>query len=161
MASEPRPIKPTKELRLQAAMETARRALEAGLISRSEIAELANDIVRSNRGPYTDGYELAKELEFNFGWECNFHWAEILDGHSCSLRAAIGRAEKEWAERTNPQPPLAIGTAVKLCGAETGVIDGIYKYAPAKYTVKVDGDPQAAPPTCSRRIINFEDAVAA
>ena len=52
---------------------------------------------------------------------------------------------------------LALAAALSAQIVETGIITGIYSYGPAKYEIAIDGDPSAAPPRLSRRIVNFED----
>jgi hypothetical protein len=106
-----------------------------------------------------DGYELAKRLDRYEGWDTTREEMESLDEMGYLVSSALSKAEKEWFERTNPQPPLEVGTVIRLRDG-IGAITGIYKYGPAKYLVKPDGQDDAT--SGQRRIIiNFEDAKAA
>jgi hypothetical protein len=158
MANEPRPNFNSPGIKEAAARETALDLVKDGHLEESELDDAIAAIAR-HAGRFADGYEIAKRLEDSCYWDCNFQMAEVLDGHHWNVTSVIEKAEKEWAERTQPQPPLPIGTRVSLTRNETGVITGIYDRGAAKYLVKVDGDPAAEEPTSSRRIINFEDAI--
>jgi len=101
--------------------------------------------------PGMDGYELAKELDKNAYWDSSREEMEALDEVDYLVERAVAQAVKAWAEEFKPEPPLPVGTRV-----ERGVITGIYDYTPATYLVKEDGCTND-----SRRLIKFEDAVAA
>lgn len=156
MSSDQRP-KFSPEIARQAAQSIVDDLINHGHVEERHRDGSVDDIVKHGR-QYKDGYELAKALEDWSGWGCSFQTAEVLDGFGCAVSSALDKAEKEWAARTSPQPPFPVGTRVVLPRGEAGVIDGVYAHGAAKYLVKVDGDKDAAPPTCSRRIINFEDA---
>lgn len=157
--AETRPKYLTKEIALKAATPIAHRLAEHPNFDGYHAPDLAREIVRQVRDRrYIDGYDLAKDLEDHEGWGINFEIVEILNDFSGEVDHEMRAAEKEWFERVKPQPPLPLGARVQVGRDETGIIDEIYKYGPAKYCVKIDGDPKAKPPTNSRRIIDFEDA---
>jgi hypothetical protein len=95
-----------------------------------------------------DGYHLARELEI-CGWDMDMQTAEELDCMGVIVDRLYREAEREWAEKNNIQPKLAIGTVIKR-----GVIAGVYKHGVARYEVKEHG--------CQRDgrflLIKFEDA---
>lgn len=154
--TEPRPNKMTPGIALNAGRKVAAELLSADLVQ-GKLDEIAQDIARcGNR--YDDGYKLAKELERRCGWDCDLQIAEELDGFSSYVRSGIEAAEKAWAERNAITRPFPDGTRVRLRRGETGVITGVYECGGARFLVAIDGDDAAAPPTNSRRIINFEDA---
>lgn len=159
--SEPRPTKLTPELALAAATDIVKRLLEGKHLDPERAKGAAQDIARIGKGcRYIDGYDLARALDEDYGWECNFRMAEILDGFAGAARDKIGDAERSWAERTKPQPPYPVGAHIRLPSGETGKITEIDKYWPAKYCVKIDGDKEAKPPSNARRIVDFENALA-
>lgn len=158
--SEPRPKKLTPEMALIAAREIAEELAKYGHIPADEIEAHAGDIAKYG-SPHEDGYDLAKSLENHCYWNCDFQMAETLDGYAHTAHEALRKAEKEWAEHNNIQPPLPIGQRVKTAHGEIGTIDDIYKYGAAQFLVKLENDPDAEPPKNARRIINFEDAVPA
>lgn len=157
MSTEPRP-KFSPEIAKIAAADIVSRLIRSGHLTDEDredrIAELAK-----HGGRYADGFEIAKSLENDAWWDCDFQMTEILDGYGSAVYRAIECAEKAWAERVKPQPPLPVGARVSLPRGRSGKITGIYEYGAAKYLVKVDGEADAKPPTNSRQIINFEDAV--
>jgi hypothetical protein len=155
--AEPRP-KFSPEIARLAAAEVVGELIEARHIEEAQRGDATDDLAKHVGGPYSDGYAIAKRLDYYAGWDCNFEMAEILNGLSSTIGYHIRQAEELWAARTSPQPPYPIGTRVKLDRDQFGTIDGISKYGTAQYEVKVDGDHAAKPPTNSRRIINFEDA---
>lgn len=156
--SEPRPSTMTAAIALTAARIIARDLARHKHINESEVEDVAQSITHRAHGRYTDGYAIGKALDDREGYEINFEMCEILNGFSGCVTDEINRAEKEWAARVQPQPPLAVGSRVVVSRTETGEITGIYEYGPAKYLVKIDNDPDARPPRNSRRIIDFEDA---
>lgn len=157
-ATEPRP-KFSAEIALIAATEVISGMIANGLLDGDQRDDSIAGLVKHAR-QHMDGYEIAKALDLYAHWDCNLEMAEALDDFSSEVRDAIDAAEKEWAARTNVQPPLPIGSRVQLRRGETGKITGIYEHGAAKYLVKIDGDPQADTSAQSRRIINFEDATA-
>lgn len=102
-----------------------------------------------------DGYALARDLERSCGVDPDARLVEILDGVQWEARSEIEAAEKAWAARVNPQPPLPIGARVTWRGLreESGTLCGIYTHGPGKYLIDVDG----AQPKDGQRIVNFED----
>lgn len=151
-----RPTRPTEEMKLTAARKVVAEMRKYGHIEENEVEASVSDIAKHGR-EYSDGYALAKTLDGR-GWDCNLEMAEELDNYGRYLRNEIEAAEKQWAADNNIQPPDLIGKPVKLKSGETGIVDGVYQYGPAKFTVKIDGDKEADGPSQSRRIVNFEDA---
>lgn len=154
-----RPTKATPEMELAAAKETVAELVTAGHLTEAEAEDAAANIVAEGR--YNrDGYKLAKALDDRWHWDCDLDMADILDGHSSALDDQIKAAQKAWFEAERPSPPVEIGTRVCFrWGREphTGIVDAIYEYGIAQYTVRVDGDPAADSPSQSRAIINWED----
>lgn len=152
---EKRPTRATPEMRQGAAIKLAN-----DLISEHDFdapaEDIAADIVRCSPSDYADGYELAKELDDRAHWDITLGIVEALDSWQWLLRQEIADAEKEWAARTSPQPPLPIGTRVRAANGVVGTITGIYEHQPAKFLVLEDGADESK----SRFIINFEDVEA-
>ncbi|ARQ01915.1 hypothetical protein [Pseudorhodoplanes sinuspersici] len=154
----PRPITLTHAMKIAAAEKMADQLIKGHLLEEIERADAVRSI--ANHGTlYGDGYRLMKNLEDYDGWEGDFRMAEEFEAFSLFAQDEMKAAEKAWFEETQPQPKLKKGDRIQLRRGETGVIDGIYEYGVAQYTVAIDGDPQALPPTNSRRIVRFEDAV--
>ena len=156
-APEPRPRTLMLEHRHEVALKLAGELAEAKLIGSRDIDEYAYDLAGLNLGRWADGYAVMKALENGHDREGSFAAAEILDGYSSSYGAALDRQQALWAERNNIQPPLPIGTSVVFgprMGREQGRITGIYEHGPAKYLVRIEGEPGN-----SRRILNFEDVL--
>ena len=155
-----RPKHLTDEMKLAAAKATAADLLKDGQIEAYQFDDSVANLAKHGR-LHIDGYALAKYLDNYCGWEIDAQMVETLDGFSWHAQHEVDVAEKAWAEATKPVPPHGIGTRVSIDsfnGPQTGTIDGIYEYGPAKYTVKIDGDKQAGFPMNARRIVNFEDA---
>ncbi len=114
--------------------------------------DAASDIVEVYRDGM-DGYELAKCLESDYGWDslC-LQDAEDLDSISSVVRDAEEAARKEWVDQWDIKPSLAIGTHI-----QQGVIAGVSEYMAARYLVKEYGCIQDG----RHRIVKFEDAVIA
>lgn len=151
----------TPEIGLAAARETVEELQKAGLLEKDDDLErCAADLAKHGR-QHMDGYEIAKALDSYCHWDCNLDMAQILDGFGWAATQLVVEAQKAWAEKNAIQPPLPIGTHVKIKSGELGTLDEVYKYGAAQYCVKLDKDLKAEPPTNSRRIVNFEDCVAA
>jgi hypothetical protein len=150
----PRPRALTPEMKQRIGAEIAADLLKGGHIEASQLEESAADIAKHGERHH-DGYALAKRLDDYAYWDCDFQMAEALDQFSWLAHREIENAEKEWAAANNIQPPFPVGTRVVLKRGEAGEITGLYQ--PAKYLIKVDGDPHADAPSNSRRIVNFED----
>lgn len=159
MASEPRPTRNDPAIIAAAARKTVDALIEGGHLKADDLERGVVDLIKHAR-PHMDGYEIAKALDLYAYWDCDFGMVEILDSFGSEIWSALRDAEKEWADRTKPQPPHAVGSRIRLRSGETGEIDSIYEYGAAAYCVKIDGDPDALPPHNSRRIVNFEDALA-
>lgn len=100
---------------------------------------------------HMDGYELAKLLENDYGWDISVMDVEALDCMSSDVRRAHDKACAVWAQENNIQPPLPIGTMTTR-----GEIAGIYEHGPATYRVRAHGEMN---PT-RFLLIKFEDAIA-
>jgi hypothetical protein len=152
--SEPRP-RFNAEIAKLAAAEIVDSLIAQRLVGASERDECIAGIAK-HAGPHDDGYTIAKAMDRYEHWDCDFQIAEVLDGFGNACDGYMRQAEKEWAARTNPQPPVPMGTRIKLSWGKSGIIDGISSYSVASYEVKVDGEPEN-----SRYIVRFEEAVAA
>lgn len=109
---------------------------------------------------HVDEYDLAKDFD-DEGWLVDRDFVSKLEEVTGSIEEAVRNSEKAWFDAYKPAPPFAIGTRLKLLGVrgvEHGLIDSIYEYSPAYYTVKLDGTTEN---DTSRRLIRFEDAVEA
>jgi len=109
-----------------------------------------------------DGFDLAKALDKHQGWDTTREDMEVLDDMEGIVRSLHKKAEIKWFAANDIQPPLPIGTPVKMVsldGDTAGVITGICEYSVAHYEVKMSrqDDSQGV----SRRLICFEDAVEA
>lgn len=157
--AEPRP-RFNADIAKLAAAEIADDLVAQRLIGASARNGAIEDIAK-HAGSRDDGYTIAKALDSYCSWDCDFRIAEVLDGFGSACDGFIGQAEKDWAARTNPQPPLPIGARIKMSRGRFGIVDGISSHNTASYAVKVEGDVHCDAPTNSRWIVRFEDAVEA
>lgn len=151
-ATEPRPGL-TGEIKRVAATTVVDRMIKAGLIEAQDRDESINDIARVG-GAWHDGYQIARELEKRFGWDCNMEIAEGLDGFAGMVGDEIEASQKDWAARNNIQPPLPLGARIRARAWGLGTITEIYERGPAQYIIEPDDRPGV------NAIVNFEDAVA-
>lgn len=115
----------------------------------------ADDIASQYRHPM-DGFELCKELDKWCSWDTSREDMDALDELDSLVDDAINKAEREWFEKNQIEPPLPLGSTVVIRGTR-GVIDGIYKHGAGKYLFKPEGqDDEEA--HHARWIVNFEDA---
>lgn len=144
---------PPEEIKLKAALETVCDLIDSGELDADDKEECARQLASCARN-YMDGYELAKELDNRHYWDITASMVEYLDSHSRTLE----KHRDEWLKETTKdlKPPFEVGTPVKWKD-KTGVIDGIYEYRPASYTVKEDGDLEAD--KSSSRVILWFDQV--
>lgn len=98
-----------------------------------------------------DGYELARELTRNCGWDFTMKDLDELDCMGSHVDSLQLEAEWKWAVETNPQPPLPIGAEITR-----GFITGLCAHRPATYMVKETSCTQDN----RRLLVKFEDAVA-
>jgi hypothetical protein len=112
--------------------------------SESEVEEIAEHYSQAS-----DGYDLAKDLEGYCGWSVDAGKVEELDCVSTYVDAEMKIERKKWFDENDIQPPFPIGTEIK-----EGVIDHIYEYDAAMYSVKRYGETN---PT-RFGIIRFENA---
>lgn len=112
--------------------------------------------IARNFHKWMDGYELAKELCRNEGWDVTRDEMEELDEMDSLTRDALQKAEQEWGDSNDIQPPYPLGTKLIVHGV-IGEITGVSDHSVASYLVKVDGQDDA---TCGnrRQIVRFEDA---
>ncbi len=155
-ATEPRPRSLTPEMKQRIGAELAAALVQGGHLDASQQQKAAADIAKVARGLYMDGYALATDLDRFCGWACNLEIANELDAFSSCVHAEIKAAQRAWAERNSIEPPYPAGTRITMPSGEGGVIDEIYKYGIAQYTIKMDGDPEAEK-SHRRLVINFED----
>jgi hypothetical protein len=127
----------TKELILEAARQVA-----------ASVDGDAETIAMHYRHPM-DGYQLARELERFACWDPTMEDVWELDAMNSIVSDLHRKAETEWAQANNIQPPLAVGTRIAQ-----GVIEGICDHMAARYLVKEDGCTQAG----RFLLIRFEDA---
>lgn len=158
-----RPTRLTDEMRLAAALETAKEVKRDCFDLREEDTnELAVQIASQARHAHMDGYELAKQLDSRCGWSPDTVMVEALDNWSSNARRELEKAQKAWRDETNPQPAFNVGDRVKTNRGKTGVVtDTNYQYGIAQYLMKEDGDEMADGPSQRRTVINYEDAQAA
>ena len=155
-----RPKSLTADMKRRAATGLVEILIRAGLVEETEKEDAILSIEKVAQ-LHMDGYELMRELEtYCYGWDGNLLLADELDQFHYLASEEIEQAQKEWAQKNNIEPPFSIGTKVKCGDGETGIITEIYSHGIAQFCVAIDGDPNAAPPTNCRRIINFEDAEA-
>lgn len=147
---------PPEEIKIKAALETVDFLIEQGDIDEDDRDECAKQIANCCRGCLMDGYDLAQELDNRYYWDITALMVETLDSHGRTLE----KHRDEWLKETTKdiKPPFEIGAHVKWRD-KSGVIDGIYEYRPASYTVKEDGDIHAD--VSSRRVILWFDQVEA
>jgi hypothetical protein len=139
------------EARLEAARIIAQRLIDEANVT-DDLEVIAKDIAEHCR--YGDGFQMAKDLESAY-WSCDTAMVEVLDDYSYQIEKAHEKYLKQYAIDNAIEPPLPVGARVKV-SAGTGVITSIYEYRPLSYTVKMDGDEKAEPPTNRRSIIWFD-----
>ncbi|WP_153707918.1 hypothetical protein [Eikenella corrodens] len=146
------------EIKLQAAFEflQAHPDIEPERVNQHSIEHMADDIAMHST-PYSNGYELAKELDTSAGWEnIDMDLVETLDSYSTYLHHNLEKAKRQWAAENNIQPPYPVGSRVRSLlrwNNITGTITGISQHHAACYEVQQDG---AAPEDNTRRIIEYE-----
>lgn len=146
------------EIKLQAAFEflQAHPDIEPERVNQHSIEHMADDIAM-HATYYSDGYELAKELENVAGWQnIDMQMVETLDSYSTYLHHSLEKAKRQWAAENNIQPPYPVGSRVRSLlrwNNITGTITGISPHHAACYEVQVDG---TAPEDSTRRIIEYE-----
>lgn len=109
---------------------------------------------------WDDEYELAKKFE-NCGWDVDRDFVSNLECVTGEISNSLRGSIATWFDIYQPIPPHSIGTQIAVrgfSGKETGVIESIYEYDQATYTVKLDNQLDS---DTSRRLIKFEDAVLA
>ncbi len=142
---EPRP-------KFDGAMKLEAAKIVAAKMAVTDIEGTAESITEEYSYPM-DGFELAKKLDKWQSWDTTRDDMEALDEMDSLVSAALGQAEKEWFQRNNIEPTLAIGTRIQWRDV-IGEITGISDYGHAKYLVKPDVSAIGA----GRYLVNFEDA---
>lgn len=148
-----RPMKSDADILFAAALEIAKRMTAKDLLE-GDPNEAAGEIAKCGIGQ-SDGFKIARDLEYLYHWECDFECAEALDDLWSTVDDHVARAQVKWVTENGIVPPLASGARVRMRGGGSGIVDTIDDRA--RYLVAIDGDPRAAPPSLSRRIVNFED----
>lgn len=97
--------------------------------------------------PYDDGYELAKKLDNDYGWDISAMDVEALDQMDSEVRALHRAACIAWAKEHDIQPPHPIGTMTTR-----GEITGVYEHDAAMYLIRRPGEQ-----TSRRELVRFED----
>lgn len=157
---ELRPKTTTQEMRRAAAERTVDELIRHGHLTQAEREDSIDTLAKAGER-HLDGYQIAKNLDDRYHWDCNLAMAEDLDLFPHHLDDELKKAERAWFERVKPEPPFPDGTRVAFGRGCTGLIDGVYEYGVAKFAIKVDGDAEADTESRRRSIVNFEDVRAA
>lgn len=79
--------------------------------------EIVSDL-KENFQPYelenSDGYELAKEFESNYGYDADTELVNIMDGFSHIIYTACKKAERKWVQDCRITPKYSIGDKVHV-----------------------------------------------
>lgn len=137
MAQYPARPSLTKEILLKAAQE---------LLEELELDAEPEQLVKTY-AHWMDGYQLAKRLDLDHGWDIDAQMVEHLDDFIHEVESEKDAAQKAWAKDNNIQPPHPIGTQL-----HEGKIAGISPHHPAAYLVDYGKKD-------SKLIINFEKAI--
>lgn len=62
--------------------------------------------------PWNDGYQIARDLERRYSWDCDKAVADVLDEVSSIAYDAVDQAVVAWVAATKPAPPFQPGTMV-------------------------------------------------
>ena len=133
----PRPAV-TPSMKLQAAKNIAAR--------NNWEAERADDIAEAF-DCHDDGYELAKKLDNDYGWDISAMDVDALDQMDSEVHTLHRAACIEWAKEHDIQPPHPVGTMTPR-----GEITGIYEHDAAMYLIRRPGEQSSR-----REIVRFED----
>jgi hypothetical protein len=142
--------KETEEMRSQAAARIVSDLIKNGVLTEEQRNQAIHEIVTVTRGD-TDGYQICKQLDLRYGWDCDSEMVDEMDNFSSYLFSVFSEAERTWASTLNPQPPFTIGTRVSF-GLRGDVGEIIDIREPAKYLIKIDGQKDN-----SCRVVDFED----
>ena len=154
--TNPRPTKITDEMRLEVARRTARSLIDESDFTEDDFDPIVSQFKEVSTGR-ENGYELAKKFDMAFGWSIDLGIVEIFDRCRAIYDDLLMDAQREWVLSEDIRPLYSDGQPVLLKSGETGVITGVFKFRPACYEVKIDGDADADGPMKSRRICRFED----
>ncbi|MBF6649152.1 hypothetical protein [Methylobacter sp. BlB1] len=97
-----------------------------------------------------NGYQLAKFLEENMGYDIDVNMVNGLDKMKDHVESELSKSRKKWLEENNIEPPFPVSTRLNL-----GVIESISIHEAGCYEVIPYGQRKNA----SRLIIKFEDAI--
>jgi hypothetical protein len=150
----PRPTRNDDNVIRAAALKLAEDCAEWD--SETPTAEWVDALLKCKRH-WSDGYELARELQDRCWVSPDAALVEVLDGASSYLWSAENEAVKAWIAEHGVTAPLSIGTRV-ACGRGTGEITRIDAERGA-YVVLPDAE--RGDPKFSRGggwIINYDDA---
>ncbi|KDD32828.1 hypothetical protein L528_2199 [Bordetella bronchiseptica MBORD849] len=105
-----------------------------------------------------DGYELARTLDRDCGWECSREDVDTLDEVIWNVGTALADAERAWVIAYDIQPSHDIGARVSFYNGRKGVITAIAgAHSPACYLVKEDGCDDETEGN-KRYVVKFEEA---
>lgn len=142
MNTKPRRPNITPAMKLEAAkLIAARNSWDTAMAE--EIAEAFNH--------HDDGYELAKKLDDDYGWDITAMDVDELDQMDSKVRELHRQACIAWTKEHDIQPPHPIGTMTTR-----GEITGIYEHDAAMYLIRRPGEQ-----TSRRELVRFEDVVVA
>lgn len=96
---------------------------------------------------HDDGYELAKKLDNDYGWDITAMDVDALDQMDSEVRELHRQACIAWAKEHDIQPPHPIGTMTTQ-----GEITGVYEHDAAMYLVRRPGEQSSR-----RELVRFED----
>jgi hypothetical protein len=97
-----------------------------------------------------DGFDLAMELKNDYYWDIDRDLADNLDSLDSEVGRLLLQGEWIWAEAYPQALPFPIGARI-----ERGIIDGVDKYSPFTYLVRMDDETENS---TRRLLIKFECA---
>lgn len=106
-----------------------------------------------------DGYELAKALDDNHGWDITRDMIDTFDSFNYMYSAAQDQLERDWVNQYGIQAPLAVGQRVTLKhnqGGGTGTITEVNYDGRARYLIQLDEEKNPN----SKAVVRYEDATA-
>lgn len=103
---------------------------------------------------HMNGYELAKALDDDHGWNISSMVVDDLECMGYFASDMLTEAERAWVAECNIQPPLPVGAELDI-GVITDIAD---HHSPGCYLVKEYGQESDSETGCRRLIVKFEDA---
>jgi hypothetical protein len=122
-------------MRRQAVETLVEHMVQYRTIEPCDAAASIEDILQATCREECDGYQIARELELSFHWDCNLDIAEHLDEFSGILRNIYETAEQQWAAENPHDPAFDVGATV-IWKAKSATIVGIYGHRPQCYKVR-------------------------